>query len=59
MAEFEGFISSIVPGYAGFVSDLVNSLGEYLVGGVLIAFIVWVIGYAVNAVYGWLDEWSR
>lgn len=41
-----------------FVSDYMSMIGEYLAGGLLVAFIVWTLGMVVHSVYVWFDEWT-
>lgn len=55
----EQLIVSLVPDAYEQVASILASCAQFFAGGVLIAFLVWVIGFTVNAVFGWLDEWSR
>lgn len=55
----EELVVSFVPDAYEQVSAILASCAQFFAGGVLIAFLVWVIGFTVNAVFAWLDEWSR
>lgn len=55
----EALISEILPNYVDAVAALCAALGGFFAGGALVAFLAWVIGYTVNAVFGWLESWTR
>lgn len=40
------------------MANVFSDLSGYLVGGVIIAMILWTIGYTVSAVLGWIKEWN-
>ena len=40
-----------VPDFMDELTSLLVGLGEFFAGGVLIAFMVWAIGYAIGCVY--------
>lgn len=54
----EEVISTYAPDYLQFVSNVFSDLSGYLVGGVIVAMILWTIGYTVSAVLGWIREWT-
>lgn len=54
----EEVISTYAPDYLQFVSNVFSDLSGYLVGGVIVAMILWTIGYTVSAVLGWIREWN-
>lgn len=54
---FEEIITKFCPDAFDFVADLIGGLSDYFVGGVLIAFLLWVIGYTIYTIFGLLDGW--
>lgn len=48
-------IAQIVPDYVQEVSDWMGFLAQFLVGGVLVVFIGWAIGYAVRALFDMIE----
>lgn len=55
----ETLIVAVIPNYVDQVQAFVLALGGFFAGGVLIAFLAWTIAFTVNAVYGWLENWTR
>lgn len=51
-------LEEITPDYVTLASDLLAFCGQVFAGGVLACFIAWAIGYAVQAVFGWLRSWT-
>lgn len=54
----EEVISTYAPDYLQFVANVFSDLSGYLVGGVIVAMILWTIGYTVSAVLGWIRDWT-
>lgn len=48
-------IAQIVPGYVQEVAEWMGFLAQFLVGGVLVVFIGWAIGYAVRALFDMIE----
>lgn len=54
----EELIAKYVPDYIDQLNDLLPQLAQFFGGGVLIAFLFWIIGFTVYSVYGWLMKVS-
>lgn len=51
-------IGESLPDWPDYFSELVTLGSEFLVAGVLVAFISWSIGYAVFVAFRWLNSWT-
>lgn len=54
----ESVIETYVPEYVQFASDVLASLSEFVVGGVLAAFMVWAVAFVVQWLFDVLNEWT-
>lgn len=57
--SFGAVLEKYIPDLTDVVSGFMGDLGEFFVGGLLAAFILWTIGFTVHAVYSWLNNWSK
>lgn len=55
----EQLILDILPDFSEWLDDAIAFNFELMVGGILFAFILWAIGYAIYSVFGWLNSWTR
>lgn len=52
-------IDAVCPGIVDYLPEFMAFAGEFMAAGVLLALIIWALGFAVRTVFGWLDEWGR
>ena len=55
-ALMEELFLTYVPDFYDQMTSFVVSLGAFFSGGVLIAFIAWVVGFTVKEIFGWLSN---
>lgn len=59
VSDLETLVLQQVPDAYDSIPSIMATGGEFFAGGVLIAFIVWTIGFTINSVFRLLDEWGR
>lgn len=57
--SFYAVLEKYIPDLSDVVQSFMGNLGEFFVGGVLAAFLLWTIGFSVHAVFSWLNNWSK
>lgn len=56
IALMEELFLTYVPDFYDQLTSFLVSLGAFFAGGVLIAFVAWVIGFTVREIFGWLSN---
>lgn len=51
-------IGEVLPNWTDYLQELVTIGAEFLVAGVLVAFLFWSIGYAIMVAFRWLNSWT-
>lgn len=55
----DSLFGQYLEGYADYLAEIIGLGVQMLVGGVLLPFLGWAIGYAVYSIFTWLNSWTR